>query len=736
MTKAFEDTWLSDDPLRDLEDELFGRSHLAERALEVLARVSEQSTSSTIGLVGSWGSGKSSVLNGLIKRLNNPDDFTCNTMGRQWRVAEFNPWLSSSPAALYSNFFRALRDALPEDAQWNETKDNLLTVGRRLAPLGALGGLFGVDAQGAVEKALDALTDDVVTKRDKIAKALEELKQPILVVVDDLDRLTSEELLHVFKLVRLLGRLPYVYYVLSYDEHTLLDLLSHTDLVATQDQRRALDYLEKIVQVRIDMPLLRPFEVDRIVARAVTFLAKKYGVALAAGELDAIIRRFDEVLSKRLRTPRAIKRVFGQVDAFLGSVGTEVDFGDYLVVTWLRTMEPGVYRLIQQRRTELLGVGGISLRSMDAPAASPEQVRVEWLKTLRNAHVAEPDTEDILWLLGTLFDSLARVYRSEDPKKSGSRPEPGPGKLQHPYYFDRFFAFGVPADDLPDVVADAAVADLVAGALSSAAVQQVTDTFSTQPDLVLAKINRAIGATSTTGPGLVTWLLRRWEGEAQGFGRGRIENLAATALTKLQDELIPALFKNVMSADHGLNFAAAVFHAVSQDAYGAPEVIARREKVSLLIEPLVLARYVERFDELLATTDSPLNLELSATNTMWYWRHQDPASLRDFLARAMTNGWPVLDTLAWLVPRSSSDGKTWKVGFHMSTAHFEELFDLDAVAAALPELATATNFHDLKESEATPDALRMWALAAVTDVLARRPASTPDEAAGGTGQGQ
>lgn len=81
--------------------------------------------------------------------------------------------------------------------------------------------------------------------------------QPILVVVDDLDRLTAEELLAAFKLVRLVGRFPHVHYMLSYDEHTLIVLLDHTDLVSASDERRGLDDLEKIVQVRIDMPLLR-----------------------------------------------------------------------------------------------------------------------------------------------------------------------------------------------------------------------------------------------------------------------------------------------------------------------------------------------------------------------------------------------------------------------------------------------------------------------------------------------
>jgi predicted KAP-like P-loop ATPase len=75
---------------------------------------------------------------------------------------------------------------------------------------------------------------------------------PVLVVLDDLDRLTPDELPLVFKLVRLVGRLPNVYYLLRYDERTLLDVLRRTDLVG-DDEARGRDHLEKMVQVRLDL---------------------------------------------------------------------------------------------------------------------------------------------------------------------------------------------------------------------------------------------------------------------------------------------------------------------------------------------------------------------------------------------------------------------------------------------------------------------------------------------------
>lgn len=725
VARKLEETWLSDDPLERLDDELFGRAHLIERCLEVLARVSAQSGSSTIGLVGAWGSGKSSIINGLVEKLTKPDESTSQIMGRKWAIAEFNPWLFAGPTALYQGFFASLRKALPEDSRWNTTKEDLIKFGRKMTPLAALAGLAGVDGQGAANAALDLAADDVVQTRNKVAAALTKLEQPILVVLDDLDRLTAEELLHVFKLVRLVGRLPHVYYLLSYDEHTLVDLLSHTDLVSAGDERRALDYLEKIVQVRIDMPLLRPFEVDRVVAEAIAFLAKKHEIRLEQRERQEIIQRFDAVLSKRLRSPRAIKRVFGQVDAFLGSMGAEVDYGDYLVVTWLRTMEPGVYLLLQTRRAELLGAGS-ALRHMDAPARTAQERRADWLRSLKDSHVADADADDIMWLVGTLFDSVARVYKSEEPDKtSTSQREPGQGKIQHPDYFDRFFAFGVPADDLPDAVADGAVRDVGAGDMYSAHVQRVFDTFVEQPDLALSKLHRSIGAAEALEPKVFAWLKVLWESADRLFVRGRVENLAALALDKVDEGHIEAVVQELMGSDAGLNYIAATRQSLGADAYGARAALEERARLADMLGPLVDARFRERYEQLLGETDSPFSLNPWAHDTVWYWRYQDPKGLRDFLSRAMNAGWPVVDTLAWLVPTSTSDGVNYTVGRHMSFGHFRELFDLEAVGATIAdELSDADEAATLQETDATPDALRAWALAAVKKLSP--PQAAPD----------
>lgn len=715
MSYNFEDHLLSDDPLAELDDELFGRSHLVERVIDVLGQVRKQSTSSTIGLVGAWGSGKSSVLTSVLSRIRLNDAETSKALNREkWLVAEFNPWLFSDPHALHAGFFTTLRDAFPSTQKWKDVRGKVIQLGRYVAPAaGLVTAFFGGDGEPAASNLIDQFELNAVKQHDAISKKLKDLQQPVLIVVDDLDRLTATELLEVFKLVRLVGRLPYVYYVLSYDEHTLVDLLAKTDLVSANDDRRALEYLEKIVQVRLDMPLLRPFEVDRVVDRALLFLARKHGVDLDDETTQVLSRRFDDVMSNRLRTPRSLKRLFGQLDAFLSAVGNEVHFGDYVVVTWLRTMEPGVYDLIQRRRSQLLSIETDPMRSLDAPKNDAGARRSSWIRDLKAAHVASGDVEDVLWLLGTLFPVVGDAYRFGSPSMNGEAPPAEPGRISHVDYFDRFFAFGVPSDDIPDTLARDALADIVAGrADDSPRVAQLLAAYSTDPRLALRKIAQSYLQTKTPSPALICWVAERWHHASDRFVRGRLENLCATLSIHLSGDDTAIAAATLMSTDEGLLFVSHLRGALVKAAHTrGPD----REAFEMAagswgdtLDPFLATR----FAELSKRYDSPTKLSAPLTAVFHRWRNNNTPAAASFLETAVPERWGWVDALMWLAPVTTPDeGKTYFLNPERNQDDYSDIFDLDtAVIDCGDEIMELDHVDDFREKEATPEARRAYVL--------------------------
>lgn len=717
MTRAFEEVWLSDDPLTELDDSsLFGRAILVQRILEVLQRIRQQSQSTTIGLIGAWGSGKTTVLQGLVKQINAPESGSESVLGEQWSVAQFNPWLYSDAVALHAGFFAELRSSLPKGKRWKETRASVAALGKRLAPLSALTGLVGVNSEQAIGSLVEQITVSAAEQHKRVAKELQSLNHPVLMVIDDLDRLSAGELLQVFKLVRLVGRLPNVYYLLSYDEQTVVDLLGKTDLVSAKDDRRALDYLEKIVQVRLDMPTLRDYEVDRVVSRSLKHITSRHGLDVTENELAELIRRFDGVLSKRLRTPRAIKRYFGQLDAFLPGVGSEVLFRDFAVLTWLRTVEPGVYNLIQATKDLLLGIGRDALRSLTQPKLTNKQERVIWLERLEGARVAAEHLDDVLYLLSTLFPKLDPVYRDDDTASTRDRlgPTPQIRSIAHADYFDRYFTFGVPDDDIPDGTVAAALRELSASAADRPHLAQVEGTFSHQPELVIRKIWSRIEDEDLDRPALIRWLAQRHaQAPEQDTVRHRIEGLVANILGELAAEIVTPLMLEVAVTVPGSHLWGMVRHLLAIDVVGDQRVVQRHNELAAAMTAPLVEHYRHYFDQEMRSTGSPFDIPTEGAALIWLWREIDPAGLRELLRTAVEEDrWALLDELAWLVPVNISAKQERFISRYNDLDHFAELFDLDGAAVALhDEVETAGTLEQYRDVEATPEHQRGYALA-------------------------
>ncbi len=257
--------------IKYLRQDRLGRADFSRRIAKRIRRAGD-GPSVVFGLAGPWGSGKSSVLNMITEVLE-------ETHSDYWSVVSFTPWSAGDPLALTEEFYNAIASAMPTSPD-GETAKRLLAAA---APAGAAAlkvlGTSLVEkyvGKGFVKDALDAVTDTVADQAGdfvsdvepdpfsrrftKISEAIGKTGKNFLVIVDDVDRLHSDELLSVMKAVRLLGRFDRVHYLLSYDEETVIDVLVETDL-ARAKRRRASKYLEKIVQYPFVLP---PIQMQRL----------------------------------------------------------------------------------------------------------------------------------------------------------------------------------------------------------------------------------------------------------------------------------------------------------------------------------------------------------------------------------------------------------------------------------------------------------------------------------------
>lgn len=670
MTDSDTFNWFSDDPLvGDCGDSL-DRGSFANAVVDLLEQVGGQEASSVLGLIGPWGSGKSSLLHTVVDRLRK-----IQRSQRTWVVAEFNPWFYSDMASLQNGFFGQLSNAVKSGPSWRRLRNSIADFGQSVAPLGSFGSLAGVDASGALDGVARMIrgSTSIATIKSAVEKELRSVDRPILVVVDDVDRLDPNELLLLFKLIRLAGRLPNVYYLLAYDEDTLLDALSRTGLIGGDTPRRAIDYLEKIVQVRLDVPPLRSEQVSNWVDREVEKLAARHGIEMTDDVGSRFSRAYFGHIRHRLGTPRAIKRYFAQVDAFLAQVRGEVDFVDFLILSWLRAAEPLIYTALVSNRARLLGEIDWSNLNFDKKRDVDADHRY-WRNVFNRARV-DPDRErGVADLLGQLFPRFEHEW--SDSSQATPSSNAAAGRLANSDYFDRYFALGVPEEDLPDSVVRAACNQIAADRPGKER-QQVEGAWLQRTNLIVSKLQHHWIPGSPGARAGLFWLTRHYSAipernemfgdpqmRVEWFGRELFSSMSAGDAAEFAKQA------SAEADDSTLNFIARIVASkevrsrIANDEHSAHAFGEAKQAVA--------DRIAERFA---AQGDAnPLRYPDDVWRLFWAWCELDADGPRRWANRHLDgSSWPPLDLVARMVSTSIA------LGVRNPTPRLSEL-DLGRVA--------------------------------------------------------
>lgn len=678
---------VSDDPI-ELEDaDRLGRAPFVEQLAAILSAASRTGISSVFGLVGPWGSGKSSVLQLLSRRLEQSLE--------PWRVVEFNPWAYPDETSMQLGFFGELRSALPDTGKTAKARNALGNLSTTLAPVaGVLGGLAGVDGNTLFSSVGKLLLGDVSASKAFSAAevALQQTTSPILMIIDDLDRLDPQELVLVAKLVRLVGRLPNVYYLLSYDEGTLLDVLSRTPLVGGK-QSRAKDYLEKIIQMRFDLPPLRASQASALVEGHIQQLEARLDV-----ELDAVSRqrftRAYETLSYRLGTVRSVNRFFAQMALLTPELASDVDLVDFILLTWLRVFEPRLYSAVYAHRSWALGIRPVSLSALFTSEKDDDGAKRhrELLERISSAGVDAEHMDDVAILLGTLFPALQSDLVEQQSRFSPEGVLGSQRRIADPDYFDRYFAYLVPEEDVSDLLIERGLAVLHTG--------------------VGGKLDLSALAAALKSHGTLTARkIQRREPEPRPFARWILTVLVDSVEWGSEDDYVVS---NLLQWNL-LRLSAAQFEEAVRDlgasAAGRVELIRlgtnlRRGRETTAMYARLSLSDVEAFWEHLRKVLPPIletelreqlpgsALDASPEFMEMLWLREDigPGSAKDWLTEQRASGrWRLLDELARLVHAGSTSERPGVAMIdHLTEDDFIAYFDLDEVAEKLgAELAAA-----------------------------------------------
>jgi predicted KAP-like P-loop ATPase len=311
-----------------------------------------------VGLHGPWGSGKTTLLNFVLEFVG--------AAGNAPIVVHFNPWWFSGLDNLLGQFFAQLSAAVRGAGDATGRFHRLALRVRRSLSRDRVGkgldiaGSFVGNAEAAAPLAklagrifklgaalLSPGSVSVHAAREDIIRLLRGSKQRVLIVVDDIDRLSPEEVRQLFGVMKAVADFPRVLYLIAFDRDIVVRHLGHSYAEGAQD------YLSKIVQIAVEIPPVdRPLLQQWFHEHLTALIAETPEALWSDSELGNV---FWDGIERFLQTPRDVKRYSNLLRLSYPPVRTEVNAADFLAIQALQTFVHPVYAAVRGNASRFVG---------------------------------------------------------------------------------------------------------------------------------------------------------------------------------------------------------------------------------------------------------------------------------------------------------------------------------------------------------------------------------------------
>ena len=419
----------SEKPIILGKEDLLGRAKVAnELSREIKSYKNEDSL--TIGIVGKWGSGKTSFINMVLENFEENDDYI---------IIKFNPWNISSRKQLISDFFLQLSNNIEKKGS-NEIigaiGKSLGTLSKFFKPLGFIPPLSVLSTIGDItEKASEFINEyvesekeDLESLKDNINNKLTNLNKKIIIVIDDIDRLCDEEIREMFQLVKSIADFKNTIYILSYDREIVTKALDKTQ------QGKGEEYLEKIVQVPLVLPYISKNDLDKIFINRLNII-----INIPDEEYDNSY--FSEIyyngLAENFENLRDIERYMNVFSLGINLAREELNINDYIVITLIKVFEPDLYEYIKNNKEYFSGTKFDEFLNKDKKEILTELERIyEKLKKLEKRKIKR--------LMEVVFPKLEVTTYDEGFIDIWGKTR----RIATPVYFESYFRLDFPEDEI------------------------------------------------------------------------------------------------------------------------------------------------------------------------------------------------------------------------------------------------------------------------------------------------
>jgi len=428
----------SDAPISNLKEDEFQRDSFAKQISDLIIN-RESNDSFVIGIYGKWGEGKSSTINLIKNKLEQEKDKTI--------ILPFNPWMFSNEGDLLTVFFKTIINLFKNTPISIKNK-----LGKKLDQYsdiigGAALTLFSIPGiSNITSKVGKYLSQKSLDERKiEINEALSTFDKKVVVILDDIDRLSPNEIIAVFKLIKLTGDFKNFIYIVAFDNILVGKLISK------HFEGEGDGYLEKIIQLPLKLPKAPKHLILKQLTNSIDEILKTNKVVLSNDEryrLDSALTMF---IAPCIDTPRIVIRYINSLNFTIPLLLNEVNVIDLILIEWIKVYYPEWYTFIRDesnyffynKKSKDLFLSKIKIKE--------ENIKSEIENKISNICESSESMEILKRISIELFPHLKQTLDTSLNSNIDAQQLIKEQRISSHDYFERYFTYTVIKGQISDV---------------------------------------------------------------------------------------------------------------------------------------------------------------------------------------------------------------------------------------------------------------------------------------------
>lgn len=295
-----------------------------------------------ININETYGAGKTTFLKIIEQELD-------TSHHDKYALINFRPWLCESEQAIIRELFTLLGNQMNIDSVKSDLRQYLhllLLQTEQIVPAG-LKPFYAFIPHKLSNKTLQQLHDDIKT-------SLKHIEYPIIVTIDDVDRLQEKELTAVLKLIRDTADFPNIFYIVAADN-------SHLEvMLRNQGIENPAVYLHKFFNLDFLLPAHESVPA-KILRKELDCILRKYGYSLKVVSTSLMMLLQIPHLNKIFVNLRDVYRFLNIYTSsldllYLNNNLSHIDPYELFCLTIIRHLRIDIYKKLRDRNDELLEV--------------------------------------------------------------------------------------------------------------------------------------------------------------------------------------------------------------------------------------------------------------------------------------------------------------------------------------------------------------------------------------------